>query len=167
MKINTKTNRQRYGATASALRFQRAMADGPTPQADAAIAVLDALANKPKREYNFTDKGGQTESLIQKEIMQALRRHPKVAWYARFNSSNISITDETGQARYMRANTQKGMSDLMGMLHGGRLFAIEVKSPTGTLYDHQAAFLETIRNGGGIAGVARSVSDAIALIEVE
>ena len=38
--------------------------------------------------------------------------------------------------------------------------AIEVKTARGRATEHQKAFIEHIRNAGGIAGIARSVDDA-------
>ena len=58
-----------------------------------------------------------------------------------------------------------GVSDLIGWTEGGRFVAIEVKASRGRLTDEQAAFLELVRRSGGLAGVARSIADARAIIE--
>ncbi len=58
-----------------------------------------------------------------------------------------------------------GVSDLLGWTEGGRFVAIEVKAPRGRLTDEQAAFLDLVLRSGGLAGVARSVDDARAIIE--
>ncbi len=58
-----------------------------------------------------------------------------------------------------------GVSDLIGWTEGGRFVAIEVKAPRGRLTDEQAAFIELVRRSGGLAGVARSVDDARAILE--
>ena len=58
-----------------------------------------------------------------------------------------------------------GVSDLIGWTDGGRFVAIEVKAPRGRLTDEQAAFIELVRRSGGLAGVARSVADARAILE--
>ena len=58
-----------------------------------------------------------------------------------------------------------GVSDLIGWTEGGRFAAIEVKGPRGRVTDEQAAFLELVRRSGGLAGVARSVEEATAIIE--
>ena len=58
-----------------------------------------------------------------------------------------------------------GVSDLIGWTEGGRFVAIEVKAPRGRVTDEQAAFIELVRRSGGLAGVARSVEDARAIIE--
>ena len=58
-----------------------------------------------------------------------------------------------------------GVSDLIGWTEGGRFVAVEVKGPRGRVTAEQAAFLDLVRRSGGLAGVARSVEDARAIIE--
>ena len=58
-----------------------------------------------------------------------------------------------------------GVSDLIGWTEGGRFAAIEVKGPRGRVTDEQGAFIELVRRSGGLAGVARSVDDARAILE--
>lgn len=41
---------------------------------------------------------------------------------------------------------------------------IEIKTPTGTLRDDQAHWLDRLSKAGGIAGVARSIEDAVVLL---
>ena len=57
-----------------------------------------------------------------------------------------------------------GVADIIGCKQG-RFFAIEVKSPKGVLSDHQKEFLLRVQASGGIAIVARSVSDVIHAFE--
>lgn len=114
--------------------------------------------NKPTRKR--TPSGNPLESDIQKAILQALRLDKRVAWVARFNSGTFKDGD-----RYIRANTQPGLSDILGMLHGGILFAIEVKSATGSATDDQKIFLNLIETNGGKAGIARSIEDALKIIK--
>ena len=42
--------------------------------------------------------------------------------------------------------------------------SIEVKTPTGRIRPEQQAWMETIQAAGGIAGVARSVEDALRIV---
>lgn len=163
MKVSRKTLRQTAGDNLAAMRYYAAMADKPSVAANGIMAALDAVANKAKRAYTH-NPDGVLERTIQKDIMKALKAHPNVAWVGRFNSGSFMLEDDTGKKRVVRANTQKGMSDILGMLKGGRFFAIEVKSESGTVYGHQKAYLDLIKADGGIAGVARSVDDAIKLI---
>ncbi|PEQ48656.1 VRR-NUC domain-containing protein [Bacillus cereus] len=62
----------------------------------------------------------------------------------------------------------KGFSDLFGFRKSdGKMFFIEVKNEKGKLRVDQKHFIETMRDKGAIAGVARSVEEAIQLIEVD
>ena len=108
--------------------------------------------------------GQPTEAQILKAVMALLKRHPKVAQCWRQNSGTFQERNRDGSVRYIRANTQRGMSDIMGVLKDGRTLAIEVKSATGRMRPGQEEFLATIRQAGGVAGVCRSVEDAQALL---
>ena len=57
-----------------------------------------------------------------------------------------------------------GVSDLIGWTQG-RFVAIEVKAGRRQPTDEQAAFLDLVRRSGGLAGVARSVEEARAILE--
>lgn len=57
-----------------------------------------------------------------------------------------------------------GGSDLIG-LYRGRFIAIEVKTPKGRATPEQLQFIEAVRRHGGIAGIARSVEDALSLLK--
>ncbi len=69
----------------------------------------------------------------------------------------------------------EGSSDLIGWRSRiiteedvGKRFAqfvaIEVKSPTGSVSKTQRAFVDAVKNAGGIAGIARSVPDAAEIL---
>jgi len=118
------------------------------------------IPNAPKKRIKSLEP--RTELLekdIQKKILMFLRRHPKIHWVARFNSGTF-VSDD----RYITSNSQKGMSDILGMLKGGRVLAIECKSKTGKIQPHQQDFLDLINSGGGLAFVARNLEDVIAKI---
>jgi hypothetical protein len=85
-----------------------------------------------------------------------------VCW--RQNSGTFQERNRDGSVRYIRANTARGMSDIMGTLKDGRTLAIEVKSRTGRMRPGQKEFLASIRDAGGVAGVCRSVDDAVRLL---
>jgi hypothetical protein len=125
--------------------------------------ILD-MPPEPKRRAPAKPSGEPTESQILKAIMLLLKRHPKVAQVWRQNSGTFQERNRDGSVRYIRANTQRGMSDIMGILKDGRTLAIEVKSRTGRMRPGQEEFLQTIRQAGGVAGVCRSVDDAVALL---
>ena len=126
--------------------------------------ILD-MPPEPKKRAPAKPSGEPTESQILKAIMSLLKRHPRVAQVWRQNSGTFQERNRDGSVRYIRANTQRGMSDVMGILKDGRTLAIEVKSRTGRMRPGQEEFLQTIRQAGGVAGVCRSVDDAQKLLE--
>jgi hypothetical protein len=137
-------------------------------------ALYAALSGKPARELPIPPEpkkrapakpsGEPSEADILRAIMQLLKRHPRVAQCWRQNSGTFAERNRDGSTRYIRANTQKGMSDIMGVLRDGRTLAIEVKSRIGRMRPGQEEFLQTIRQAGGVAGVCRSVDDAVRLL---
>ena len=138
-------------------------------------ALYAALSGRPARELPIPPEPAKrgprkpstepSESEILRAIMSLLKRHPRVAQVWRQNSGTFQERNRDGTTRYIRANTQRGMSDIMGVLRDGRTLAIECKSRTGRMRPGQEEFLQTIRQAGGVAGVCRSVKDAVALLE--
>jgi hypothetical protein len=128
-------------------RFYAAMAGKePAPETLSGVG--------PKRERARQPSGNVLEKDVLAAVLEALRSHPKVAWVARFNSGVF----REGQ-RYIRASTQRGLSDILFMLVGGRMGACEVKSPTGIVAPHQQEFIDALNANGALAFVARSAED--------
>lgn len=66
-----------------------------------------------------------------------------------------------------------GFPDLFGMTFDGRFLAIEVKTArvkgktkAGKVSEDQSSFIAAVLRAGGRAGVARSVVDAVAILEL-
>lgn len=57
-----------------------------------------------------------------------------------------------------------GLPDLLWIGPDGRTVWIEVKTPNGAASDKQKRFIEKLRQMGHVAGIARSVKDALELI---
>lgn len=93
------------------------------------------------------------ESEIQKGILDYLRMNRIMAW--RNNSGAIKVGD-----RFIRMG-QKGMPDIIGVLQGGRMLAIEVKTAIGRVSPEQEEMLLRLKNAGALAFVARSLDDVI------
>jgi hypothetical protein len=137
-------------------------------------SLYAALSGKPARELPIPPEpkkrapakpsGEPSESDILRAIMALLKHHPRVAQCWRQNSGTFAERNRDGSTRYIRANTARGMSDIMGVLRDGRTLAIEVKSRNGRMRPGQEEFLQTIRQAGGVAGVCRSVDDAVGLL---
>ena len=67
-------------------------------------------------------------------------------------------------ARPFKTGLPPGFSDIFGLTDTGQFFALEVKAEKGRASDHQARFLQHIRDSNGLAGVARNVEDAEKII---
>lgn len=89
-----------------------------------------------------------------------------------FRNNTGAIKDETG--RLVRFGLCKGSSDLIGFktvtitpeMVGKQVAiftAIEVKTPTGKPTPEQLHFVNRVKELGGIAGIARSVDDVLAI----
>ena len=111
-----------------------------------------------------------SEQTIQQRIRLALSRGPVRLW--RNNSG--ALRDQRGQL--VRYGLCQGSADLIGFrsitvtpeMVGQRIAqfaAVEVKSPTGRTTPEQEAFLRLVAEAGGVAGVVRSVDDAVALLQ--
>jgi len=95
------------------------------------------------------------EADVLKAVLATLEMHPKVAWVARMNSGAFEV-----EGRFIKAGF-KGCSDIIGMLKGGRLLAVECKSSKGKETADQAAFGARVADDGGCYFVARSVDDVL------
>ena len=106
-----------------------------------------------------------TEQRIQQEIRLAISYGDTKV----FRNNTGTLRDQHG--RPVQFGLCKGSADLIGWttrtvtqeMVGQRIAvftSIEVKTPTGRLRPEQQAWLGVVRGAGGIAGVARSVSDA-------
>ena len=104
------------------------------------------------------------EKDIQKAILQYLKLRSDVVFVSRFNSGVAANTDGHGDTRYTRFNTMPGFPDIHGMLKGGHAFYIEVKRQGGKATPDQQSFIDMVRAGGGKAGVARSIEEAVAIL---
>ena len=108
------------------------------------------------------------ETTLQQEIRLALGTIPDVRAFR--NQCGALPDPRTG--RLVTFGLAKGSGDLIGWRtitigpeHVGQRIAvftsIEVKTPTGRLTPQQQAWLQAVLAAGGIAGIARSVSDAL------
>lgn len=108
-------------------------------------------------------KRRMTETRLQRRIMVALS---KIG--VRIFRNNVGVAKQGD--RIIKFGLCKGSSDLIGWteVDGVAVFtAVEVKTPKGKPTEHQVNFIDTVRQSGGIAGIARSEDEAVALIEDE
>ncbi len=98
-----------------------------------------------------------SESDLVKRIRVALSKIGVKNW-----RNNVGVLqDKFGN--HIRYGLCNGSSDIIGIAPDGRFVAIEVKLPNGKIRPEQQNFIDQVRKSGGIAGVARSEEDAIAL----
>ena len=95
------------------------------------------------------------------DILVALSRAGVLAW-----------KNHTGMGRTMAGNPirfgLKGSADILAVLPPrGRFAGIEVKTGTGRQRTQQGKFEKAVQMRGGLYLVARSVEDALALVEEE
>lgn len=111
------------------------------------------------------------ETKIQNRMLLALseagctvwRNETSGAWVGKQihrDGDQVTLTN----ARMITFGLAVGSSDIVGIAPCGRFLAIEVKTPTGRATKEQLRFIEAVNNAGGIAGIARSVEDALNLI---
>lgn len=100
------------------------------------------------------------EQNIQKLIMLALTEAGCIVWR---NNIGSYTTADGHFIRYGVGGV--GGSDLIGIYKKtGQLIAVEAKGPKGKPSAAQLNFIEQVRAAGGIAGLARSVQEALDLL---
>ena len=111
------------------------------------------------------------ETKLQRQIMLALsamgctvwRNETAGAWVGKtIHKDGKTVT--LANARLVRFGLCVGSSDLIGITKRGLFFAIEVKTSKGKATKEQINFINHVLAQGGLAGIARSVDDAIEII---
>ena len=98
------------------------------------------------------------ESRILYEVMRELGRHGAVY---RCNSGQVKMAN----GKYFHA-MPKGFADILFIRADGKACFVETKTDRGKLSPEQTKFLERMRKLNCIAGVARSVHEALTLCEL-
>jgi len=97
------------------------------------------------------------ETLVRNEVCAELKRRGIFFWI----NDSVGIYN-AARGSFMRSSNPfriKGTADILGILPGGRMLAIELKSKRGTLSPDQRAFLAEINSRGGLAFMAKSADD--------
>ena len=112
------------------------------------------------------------ETKIQQEIRLGLGTRDDV----RLFRNQVGQLPDPRTGRPVQFGLAKGSADLVGWTTRtiteddvGKSYAIftsiEVKTPTGRPTQYQQAWLTAVEKAGGIAGIARSVDDALRIVE--
>lgn len=103
----------------------------------------------------------KSEHAIQNEILVALSKHDCTV----YRSNAGQAWSASGQVIKL---FPKGHPDITGFKHSdGRVFFIEVKNERGRLRDDQVKYSEFLSKFPVIHGVARSVNDALKIVDEE
>jgi hypothetical protein len=94
-------------------------------------------------------------------ILAAIRQAINADGRARVLRNSVGFDPE----RKVRYGLGMGSPDLIGVLRSGVCFALEVKSPTGRMSKEQEAWWRSARAWGVRGGVARSVEEAMRLLD--
>lgn len=105
----------------------------------------------------------RSEDALQAAVCAYLERAlPLASWWAAIPNGAVLAGDGKARAMQMaklkRTGLRPGAPDLI-VLHDGRLLAIELKAPGGSVSAAQAAACDAIVLAGGAYVVARSVED--------
>jgi hypothetical protein len=93
-------------------------------------------------------KGTTPENQVKTEVLKYLKRRQIKAW------SNPSGAVRIRPGKFMSFGL-KGSSDVLGVLPGGKILAVECKAEGGRLSPEQRQFLADIKALGGLALVVR------------
>ena len=132
--------------------------------------VLFEPPEQPKRRRAGTVKPPRLlEKDIKTAILNALRAHPLVLEVSVVGVSSGRIVRPDGSRTAWRRWGEAGTPDIVGRLKGcpPRRFRIEVKTPSrrNTVTPEQRDRLDETVAAGGLAGVACSVKEALAIVE--
>ena len=98
------------------------------------------------------------ETHLVKACLEYLHLAGVFAW--RVNSGAVVLGTGSGK-RFVRFGSLNGVSDIIGIVPGGTMLAVECKVRPNKPSPAQEAFLETVREMGGKAIVAYTVEDVI------
>ena len=108
-----------------------------------------------------TPEAPQLEGSVKKQIRRALEMSGIVVW------NNVVAVAKLRSGFWSHVGLCVGSADLIGLVPPhGRFLGIETKRPRGAREaEAQKQWIEMVRRMGGVAGFARSVNDAMALVE--
>ena len=112
------------------------------------------------------------ETDLQQRIRLALGTHPD----ARLFRNQVGSLPDPRTGRLVTFGLARGSADLIGWrtlvvtpeMVGQRIAvftSLEIKTATGRLSPAQTHWLHAVRTAGGIAGVARTVADAVVIVQ--
>lgn len=125
-----------------------------------------AQAQPARRRQKSARKREPKETDITRIILDGLRLHPAVLRIVRSNTGAGRLMQNGKPGRFVRFGFV-GQPDITGVARDGRVIAIEVKrrSTRNSTSKAQKEYLADVRAAGGLAGVATSYEEAVAIVE--
>lgn len=96
------------------------------------------------------------EGELVKACLHFLHLRGILAWRC---NSGATVAEHKGKRRFIKYQSINGVSDILAVLDGGKILAVECKNPGNKPSPDQASFLEGVASRGGVAVVAYSVDD--------
>ena len=100
----------------------------------------------------------KSEQEVQNEIRVGLSKAGHMVF--RTNVGKVRMMD----GRWFDTGLPKGHPDLYGFRSDGQIFYIEVKNEKGRVRPEQKKFIEVVKERGAKAGVARSLEEALEIV---
>lgn len=122
--------------------------------------LLKSKKRGPAKIRFNSASGNVLEKEVQKSILDYLSLNQIFHWKV----NNVGIKKENGS---FIPTGLIGISDILGILPGGKFLAIEVKRPGGKPTPAQLEFIKNINDNGGLAFWTDSLDDVMEVIEKE
>lgn len=97
-----------------------------------------------------------SENDLKRAVLEYLEVRGIWAW--RQNAGAV-ISEYKGKKRFFKFSTQKGISDILGVLNDGRILAIECKVKPNKPTVEQLEFLGNVKRRGGVACLCWNLED--------
>jgi hypothetical protein len=141
----------------------RALAAAASDQQRAKAAGATLGLDKPERtraKRPATAAAGASEAQVLNAVIGLLRHHPAVAWAHRLNVGAATYGEQFVRFGWL------GAPDIIGQMRDGRILCVECKRERGgRISDAQQDFIYLVRKHGGVAGIVRSVDEAVLLLK--
>jgi hypothetical protein len=102
----------------------------------------------------------QTETALVRACLELLSLRKIFAW-----RNNTTGVFDPSRMKFRRFTGLKGVSDILGILPGGRLLAVECKMNGNVLTNSQDAFIREVNARGGLALCVYNVGDLDELLK--
>ena len=108
----------------------------------------------------------QSEQGIVRACLDLLRLRGIFCWRQKCGGVSLQVGADHRE-RFVRFTSINGVSDIIGVLPGGRIICVECKRPGGRLTPDQIEFQNAVRRRGGLALVIYDDADLADILDRE